>query len=481
MTESQHGSGIKRPPARTLPVARVLRGWRSGASGRRRAALAFVAVAVLAGLIAVGLPGGSPVAAAATCPAGGSLNVVAHTDDDVFFLNPDVQADVGAGKCVATVYVTASDGGNTSHMQNRELGVKAVYATMAGVANTWTNSVTTVAGKNVATATLAADPRIQLFFMRLPDGNRDGSGFPLTGNVSLQKLHQGQISSMTTLESPSQSYTKVQVVQVLGGLISSIGASTVRTLDNVHDYGAGDHSDHYTAGRLASEARTASAPSASLVSYLGYPSADNPANVSGDALTAKRNAFFAYAPYDSDMCQSVSACSTRSEGMWLERRYLADGSGASTPTTAPATTTSAGSSNLARTATVSASSENPGTGQTAVKAVDGVPDGYPGDYSREWATQDGKAGSWLQLGWSSPVTLDRVVLYDRPNTGDQITAGTLTFSDGSTVPVPALDDAGGAVTVTFAARTTSTVRLTVTGIKSSTSNIGLAEFEAWGR
>jgi hypothetical protein len=36
------------------------------------------------------------------------------------------------------------------------------------------------------------------------------------------------------------------------------------------------------------------------------------------------------------------------------------------------------------------------------------------------------------------VTLNRVVLHDRPSTSDQVTAGTLAFPDGSTVAVSAL-------------------------------------------
>ncbi len=102
------------------------------------------------------------------------------------------------------------------------------------------------------------------------------------------------------------------------------------------------------------------------------------------------------------------------------------------------------STNVAGQATVTASSQNTSTQQTAAKAVDGVIDGYPGDYTKEWATIGGGAGSWLKLVWSSPQTLTQVVLYDRPNLDDQITAATLTWSDG-TVGVracPALNEAG---------------------------------------
>jgi hypothetical protein len=143
------------------------------------------------------------------------------------------------------------------------------------------------------------------------------------------------------------------------------------------------------------------------------------------------------------------------------------------------TARAASAANVAPQATLTASSQNTSTGQTAAKAVDGSHDGYPGDYTREWATVGGKAGSWLNLAWSSPQTLDHVVLYDRPNSNDQITGATLTFSDGSTVSVPSLANNGSAVTVSFPARSTTSLRLRINSVSSSTLNIGLAEIEAW--
>ena len=139
----------------------------------------------------------------------------------------------------------------------------------------------------------------------------------------------------------------------------------------------------------------------------------------------------------------------------------------------------AGSADLASHATASASSQNTSTDQTAAKAIDGVIDGYPGDYTKEWATVGGGSGSWLELTWPSPQTINDVVLYDRPNTSDQVTGGTLTFSDGSTVTVPALAHDGSATTVTFPAKTTTSVLFTVTSVSSSTQNVGLAEIEVF--
>ena len=116
---------------------------------------------------------------------------------------------------------------------------------------------------------------------------------------------------------------------------------------------------------------------------------------------------------------------------------------------------------VAMLATATASSQNTGTGQTAAKAIDGVVDGYPGDYTKEWATNGGGAGSWLKLTWSSPVTLATIVLYDRPNPNDQITSATLTFSDGTQIPVGALPNDGTGLTVNVPNITTTTLTLTV--------------------
>jgi LmbE family N-acetylglucosaminyl deacetylase len=146
----------------------------------------------------------------------------------------------------------------------------------------------------------------------------------------------------------------------------------------------------------------------------------------------------------------------------------------SAPVTTPTDT------NVALLATATASSSDTADQQTPNKAIDGVIDGYPGDYTKEWATAGGKAGSWLLLSWAQSYTLDHVVLYDRPNLNDQVTSGTLTFSDGSTVAVGSLPNAGTAFTVTFPAHVTTSVKLTVVTVSGTTVNVGLSELQAWG-
>ena len=70
------------------------------------------------------------------CMGGTTLSFVAHEDDDLLFLNPDIAKSILAGKCTITVFVTAGDAGvDASYWKNRELGSKASYAALAKLSN----------------------------------------------------------------------------------------------------------------------------------------------------------------------------------------------------------------------------------------------------------------------------------------------------------------------------------------------------------
>jgi hypothetical protein len=51
---------------------------------------------------------------------------------------------------------------------------------------------------------------------------------------------------------------------------------------------------------------------------------------------------------------------------------------------------------------------------------DGVVEGYPQNTKYEWASNGQGAGAWPQLNWATTQSADKVVLYDRPNTIDQV-------------------------------------------------------------
>ena len=488
------------------------------------------------------------------------MSIVAHEDDSMLFQSPDLLHDIQTGKCVRTVFVTAGDAGQDSdYWSSRELGAQAAYAQMAGVANVWTQSDAGISGHPISLMTLTGNPKITLLFMRLPDGNLDGSGFAPDESQSLQKLYLSQISQINTVDGTS-SYTLSSLTSTLTNLMKAFAPNRVDTQDYVGSYGDGDHSDHHTVAyitRYASEAYTTATHT--LVGYMDYGTSSLPSNVTGTDATQKANAWFAYTPFDQAVCQTAAQCNQNSYGAWLKAQYTVgtetDGPGFSYPplaiagtnqvvavsstvhldgsqsldpggnpsyqwtqTSGPAVTLSSATAaqptftapaspatlafslvvkdgsqtsptatvtisvtppDLALTATATASSEDVADGSTAPKAIDGVIDGYPGDSSKEWATNGGKKGSWLSLVWSSPITTNQVVLYDRPNTDDRITGATLKFSDGTTVTVPALNNDGSATTVMFPPVTTTSLLMTVTAVSSTTQNVGLAEIQVF--
>ena len=68
---------------------------------------------------------------------------------------------------------------------------------MAGVRDAWSSTDAGVPGRDITVDSLEDAPGVQLVFLRLPDGNIDGTGFAATGNVSLRRLWLGTTPSLT--------------------------------------------------------------------------------------------------------------------------------------------------------------------------------------------------------------------------------------------------------------------------------------------
>lgn len=488
--------------------------------------------------------------------AGGSVQIIAHEDDDILFQSPDILDDIDAGRCVRSVFVTAGDASfGSDYWQSREKGAEAAWADMAGVASKWTTSTIRLAGKSVRMRTLNESPNISLVFLRLPDGFPLGTGSAAQGYQSLYRLLSGSISNISAVDG-SASYTASTLRNALLDAVRGNESSWIRTQDYVAAYGGDqDHYDHHSVAYLAWDVMESYENDVVLSSYLGYGdfiiNGAWPQNVTGTDLNRKVDAFDAYSDYDDEVDWD-----TYWNYGWLQRQYVIgiagstsaanagldqevdagslvtlDGSGSfgvyglsynwkqtsgpsvsltsatsATPSFVPLTegeytfrltVTGGGASSTADvTVTVNGSTTNSGTnlalasgvtatassaasGQSASAVRDGSVLGYPNDYSKEWATSGGTAGSWVQLNFPAPVIVDEVILYDRPNSDDRVNSGTLTFSDGSTVAVGQLANSG-ATSISVANKVTTSIRFTVNSVSSTTRNVGLAEFQVFG-
>jgi hypothetical protein len=245
------------------------------------------------------------------------VNVVAHQDDDLLFINPDISGDIAAGRCVVTVYLTAGDAGRpSSYWRGREAGAEAAYAAMADVADNWTAGTVTVAGRTLPTYSLDGAP-VLLIFLRLPDGH----GYAVTGYETLHKLWIGALPTIHAVDS-SAAYTKESLIRALTGVMATYRPDVIRTLNFVGPYGDGDHGDHHSAGYFALAAHRNFRAAHQISAYLGYQISSRPANLPDGAASAKLDAFLAYGSHDPHVCQTRSACLDDLYAPWFSRRHI---------------------------------------------------------------------------------------------------------------------------------------------------------------
>jgi LmbE family N-acetylglucosaminyl deacetylase len=205
--------------------------------------------------------------------AGGStLYVVGHPDDELLFINPDLEADIQAGRRVRILYVTSGD--LTDYYLAREAEVMAAGSAMAGVSNNWSCTSATYAGKAVQSCTLVGHPSLTSSFMRIGDGQ-------------VWNLFTG--GTATTADN-SSIYDQAQTLAVMTAIQAEFQPTRVGTLA----YG-GEHPDHIAAALYAFDVARSDGVARQLVMYRGYtmfadppPPAAMPENLSIAQYTEKR-------------------------------------------------------------------------------------------------------------------------------------------------------------------------------------------------
>jgi len=281
---------------------------------------------VLISVALVSLPlGATPVAvqvSPTTACTAGAMQIVAHEDDDLLFQSPDLAQDVLAGRCVRTVFLTAGDAAQgETYWRSREAGSLAAYAEMAGVADRWSSSDAGLPDHAVRLMTLTDAPRVSVVFMRLPDGNRAGTGTFVHDYESLRRLWDGDIPTIDAVDG-SATYTDASLTSTLTDLMTGFHATTVRTQDWTIEFRHGDNADHTATALFARQADHGYHSAHTLLAYGGYPMWTRLPNVTGADLKAKKNAFLAYAAHDSKICLEPWCPGDLVSTLRLARQYV---------------------------------------------------------------------------------------------------------------------------------------------------------------
>jgi LmbE family N-acetylglucosaminyl deacetylase len=219
--------------------------------------------------------------------------VVAHQDDWQLFmgdvLTPRLRSDFRG----VFVYLTAGDDGRDSvYWQTRERAALESTRIAAGipVGDLLACSIVQIRDHSIRKCTVG---NTESYFLRLPDGKRDGKGFARYGYRSLRKLRANPRSEMSAIDTSTTYRGWTDLMTTIGAIIDRDSAAvTIHTSDPSVIRNPHDHFDHRMTGLLVADLRKQRKLGAMY--YVGYALATRADNRSNDQTQAKTALLIAY-------------------------------------------------------------------------------------------------------------------------------------------------------------------------------------------
>jgi hypothetical protein len=221
-----------------------------------------------------------------------SYYFAAHQDDWQLFMNPSAFHDALDGNCKCVfIHMTAGDAGlgtgsggrKHPYYLARENGAESAIRFMADSDNRASGE------RNASTMTFDGHPirRVRYrntvaYFLRLPDGGTEGTGYAGTGRQSLQRLAGGQIDALTAIDDTTAYRGWQDLVATLRSIIDfergSAPSVELHVPETDRRTNPDDHPDHYMTAKAAIEAAKG-LTGARLLHHVGYTSARLPENL----------------------------------------------------------------------------------------------------------------------------------------------------------------------------------------------------------
>jgi len=297
-------------------------------------------------LVILSVAASAAPAVAAVALTGSYLQIVAHPDDDLLFMNPDMRTGIVAGRPTTTVYLTAGEGvvptyrepGPAPYSGLRQQGVRAAYALAVdrtNAENDWHREQVRIdhaSGSKLVEIDTLPNGRapITLVFLNLPDGGN--SSDEVGGANALTHLRDDPLTVRSTFAptgsaiTTPQRYAQRDLINVLAALMSRFRATVVRTQDPQHAFELRpDHADHIAAAWFAAQAFEAYGSARSrLVSYRDYNISDGQVNLPPEEYAEpgaatyvnKTDMFRTYLRYDREISVDDDVYN-----QWLKREY----------------------------------------------------------------------------------------------------------------------------------------------------------------
>ena len=256
---------------------------------------------------------------------------VAHQDDWQLFMNPNVFNSLQNDKDkTVIIHTTAGDAGagmgRDAYYKAREEGAKRAlrflsnaYRSGAGLGDEMTREMVKIGAHELLRYRYR---NAELYFMRLPDGNGDGSGYPIHEQKSLAKFYAREVVDFKAIDNSTTYTNKEDLLGTLRELIKS-----VHTTDSLQIHlseldptlNVDDHSDHQTTAKFVKEAVVGHFKG-EFYYYINYQTGNLEPNLESNELLISAGCWGATTSGLGDYRHSSTWDDTHNQ--WLLRQYF---------------------------------------------------------------------------------------------------------------------------------------------------------------
>jgi GlcNAc-PI de-N-acetylase len=249
-----------------------------------------------------------------------SLFIVAHLDDDMIFMQPELATALASGS-VTTVYVSSGDPiHGLARAEHTFEATRTAYEYATGSSD-WDCGYLIVTGLPVHHCRLRDRP-VSMIGLDVPEGGRRGQR-----PDSLLHLLDGTVSSLPILGLRGGRVTTTSLIAELAEIIAVTAPHELHTLDIAGIHGD-DHAGHLISAGFALWAAARVGYAGTIVSHRGYNVANEPANLS-DAdygFVKPMLGYFEACYRGCAPCGTECATLEPSHDTWLHRQYASTAS-----------------------------------------------------------------------------------------------------------------------------------------------------------
>ena len=262
-----------------------------------------------------------------------SVYVSPHGDDWQLFMMPNAYHSIkNEEEKVIFLQTTAADaatgpGGEHPFYLAREEGSMRAIRFVSNTFNTGADhgadmnmEAVEINGHDIAKATYR---NTVSYFLRIPDGNVDGSGYPMYNHECIEKLYNGEVENLSAIDSSTTYLSKDDLINTIEEIVRKESGSSEHFVFHIADtnfeINPGDHSDHIYSSKILQDI----APrfeNVTLKYYTGYYTSQLEQNVFDHDYMVSVGAWAVTASGLSDFYHNSTW--DDSHNQWLGRQYF---------------------------------------------------------------------------------------------------------------------------------------------------------------